>query len=120
MVPETQDIADVMVLPIKKGFSSTSVPSKLPAYMFSAKPVIAAVDFNGDTSKSIRDSNCGWVCEPENIYELSKTMIIAEKTSNKKLKEMGSMGYDYAIENFSRKKNLPKLSDIFENLLTAK
>lgn len=40
MVPETQAKADVLMLPVKKGFARYSVPSKLIAYLFSAKPVI--------------------------------------------------------------------------------
>ncbi|MDQ2862792.1 MAG: glycosyltransferase family 4 protein, partial [Bacteroidota bacterium] len=35
-VPEVQSFADVLLLPVKKGNTVSSVPSKLPAYMFSA------------------------------------------------------------------------------------
>ncbi|MDE5758182.1 MAG: glycosyltransferase family 4 protein, partial [Allobaculum sp.] len=32
-VPATQDLADIMILPVKRGFALSSIPSKLPAYM---------------------------------------------------------------------------------------
>ena len=117
-VPESQFIADVMVLTIKKGFSSTSVPSKLPAYMFSSKPIIVSVDENSDTAQSILDSGCGWVCESENIDMLAKLMIQASLTDETKLNQMGDSGYQYALNNFSRKNNLQKLSKACEDLLS--
>lgn len=117
-VPETQFIADVMVLSIKKGFSSTSVPSKLPAYMFSSKPVIVSVDKESDTAQSILDSGCGWVCESENIDMLAKLMKQASLTEETKLNQIGESGYQYALNNFSRKNNLKKLSKAIENLLS--
>ena len=116
-VPETQSTADVLVLTIKKGFSSTSVPSKLPAYMFSSKPVIVSVDKNSDTAESILKSGCGWVCESENIEMLSNLMIKASQTEKTKLIEIGDLGYEYALNNFSRKNNLWKLSKACEDLL---
>ena len=59
-VPETQAQADVMLLPVKKGFANSSVPSKLIAYMFSAKPIIASVDAESDTAECITTSGAGW------------------------------------------------------------
>jgi glycosyltransferase involved in cell wall biosynthesis len=117
-VPETQLIADVMVLTIKKGFSSTSVPSKLPAYMFSSKPIIVSVDKNSDTAQSILDSGCGWICESENVDMLAKSMMQAALTDETKLNQMGHLGYQYALNNFSRKNNLRKLLEACEDVLT--
>jgi glycosyltransferase involved in cell wall biosynthesis len=116
-VPRVQDAADIMILPVKKGFSSTSVPSKLPAYMFSGKPVIAAVDEYGDTAQSVLNSKCGWICSPENIDELANKMIVAHGTSKTKLNQMGELGFKYAIKFFSRKNNLKKLSSVCETIL---
>ena len=116
-VPKIQDMSDIMILPIKKGFSSTSIPSKLPAYMFSSKPIIASVDKNSDTAKSIIDSRCGWICDPENINELSKKLIKANNCNKNKLEKMGSLGFEYSLNFFSRKKNLSKLSRAIENII---
>ena len=116
-VPETQAIADVMVLTIKKGFSSTSVPSKLPAYMFSSKPIIVSVDNDSDTAKSVLDSGCGWVSESENVdmlVFLMKKVSLIEKTE---LNKIGHSGFKFAMNNFSRKNNLNKLCQACEDLL---
>lgn len=115
-VQETQSIADVMMLPMKKGAASSSIPSKLPAYLFSKKPVIACVDENSDSALAIKESNCGWVLQPENLKQLIKCMIEVSKTSRLELQVKGSQGYKYAIQNFSKKNNLKKLKKIIESI----
>lgn len=109
MVPATQDKADVMCLPVKKGFALSSVPSKLPAYMFSKKPVLAAVDANSDTAECIKLSNGGWTAEPENPDSIAECMKQAYGTSKEELSAIGQRGFDYAISHFSKTANLEKL-----------
>ena len=116
-VPDIQDKADVMVLPIKKGFSASSIPSKLPAYMLSAKPVIACVDCDSDTAISITEGKCGWVIDPENIDQLVDSFNKAVKMDKNELMEMGQNGLKYAMANFSRKNNFPKLCKVYEDIL---
>ena len=110
-VPATQSKADVMLLPVKKGFARSSIPSKLPAYMFSAKPVLASVDSDSDSAKCIMDAGAGWVCEPEDVGALAEAMKLCATIDVEELKRMGEAGFDYAIEEFSRTKNLQKLYD---------
>ena len=110
-VPATQAKADVMILPVKKGFAHSSIPSKLPAYMFSAKPVLASVDKDSDSAKCIIDAEAGWVCEPEDVDALATAMKSCVRTQVDVLKSMGERGFNYAIDEFSRTKNLQKLYD---------
>jgi glycosyltransferase involved in cell wall biosynthesis len=108
-VPEIQAKADVLLLPIKKGAASSSIPSKLPAYMFSKKPIIACVDKDSDSAKVIISANCGWVLPPENANILSETMKKIVILSKNDLNLVGENGFNYAMENLSKKKNLEKL-----------
>lgn len=109
-VPEIQDYADVMLLPIKKGAAGSSIPSKLPAYMFSQKPIIACVDEGSDTAKAIISSGCGWALPPENMGQLVEKMKQVLTLSEEELQEKGKNGFEYAMENFSKKKNLDLLT----------
>lgn len=109
MVPETQSKADVMCLPVKKGYAMTSIPSKLSAYMFSQKPVLASVDVESDTAMCIRDNDAGWVAFPDNIESIATAMKKAYSSSKDELKAKGRNGFNFAIENLSRTKNLKKL-----------
>ncbi len=108
-VPETQSKADVMCLPVKKGYSISSIPSKLPAYMFSKKPVLASVDSESDTAMCIHNNQAGWVTYPEDICSIANAMKQAYASSNRELQEMGMNGFHFAMENLSKKKNLPRL-----------
>ena len=106
MVPATQVKADIMCLPVRKGFAMSSIPSKLPAYMFSAKPVLASVDAESDTARCIKDSNAGWVCEPENVEQISDLMQKIVGLNAEELSTMGAYGREYAVKEFSRTENL--------------
>lgn len=108
-VPEIQSKADVMVLPVKKGYAMSSIPSKLPAYMFSKKPVLASVDAESDTAFCILKSKAGWVALPEDANSVANAMKEAYSLSVEKLNRMGENGFEFAIENLSRTKNLQKL-----------
>jgi glycosyltransferase involved in cell wall biosynthesis len=114
-VQEIQNMAHVMLLPMKKGASGSSIPSKLPAYLFSKKPVIACVDENSDSAFAIKYSDCGWVIPPENVELLVKCMKDVSELSSDQLLLKGKAGFDYAIEKFSKKNNLKKLLDLIAN-----
>ena len=111
-VPEIQAKADVLLLPLKKGIGKTASPSKLPAYMFSKKPIIASVDIDSDTSRVINESKSGWVIEPENINMMIDVMVEASLTDKTKLKIKGENGFKYAMKNLSRKNNLKSISNL--------
>lgn len=109
MVPEIQGSADVMLLPIKKGAASSSIPSKLPAYMFSKKPIIASVDIDSDSARVINEAKAGWVIEPENIDMLIDAMREASLTKKSELELKGKNGFNFAMKNLSKKNNLKQL-----------
>lgn len=109
MVPHIQESADIMLLPIKKGAASSSIPSKLPAYMFSKKPIIASVDMDSDSARVIDESCSGWVIEPENIDLLMDLMREVFLSTKSELELRGQNGYNFAMKNFSKRNNLKLL-----------
>jgi len=119
-VPEIQDQADVLLLNLSKGAAQFALPSKLSAYLFSEKPVIASVDEDSDTARFISNANCGWVVPPENIEKLTVAMINAAQTPAEKLNDYGKNGFDFASENLSKKINLHKIASIIEDILISK
>ena len=109
MVPAIQSEAHIMVLPLTRASGNTSIPSKLPAYLFSARPVIALAQSGTDVEEIIRESECGWVGEPENISWLINCFQQIEGLSNDLLISKGQYGLRYAEKYFSRQANLNKL-----------
>ena len=116
-VPEIQAQADVMMLPIKKGAASSSIPSKLPAYMFSAKPIIGYVDADSDTANAIMEAGCGWVIEPENVEKLAETMEIVCALDKDVLEDKAKKAQTYGLAHFSKKENLSRLVKVIEDIL---
>lgn len=108
-VPHIQDLADVMLLPVKKGAAMSSIPSKLPAYMFSKKPIVGSLDLESDTAKAIFQSNCGIVVEPENEEKLATGLQAISKWNDDKIKISGENGFDYAMKHLSKRSNLKML-----------
>ncbi len=117
-VPEIQAQADVMLLPVKRGAAMSSIPSKLPAYLFSKKPVIACVENNSDTACAILNANCGWIVPPEDIDQLVRTLRFVCCISRKELLDYGMKGFVYAMENFSRKNNLQKMINLLHQTIS--
>ena len=115
-VPEIQAKADCMLLPIKKGAASSSIPSKLPAYMFSAKPIIGCMDAESDTADAINQADCGWVIEPENPQLLADKLKAVAALDSTQLKEYGERALKYGLEHFSKSENLKKLTNIIVTL----
>ena len=110
-VPEIQAQADVMLLPIKKGASFSSFPSKLVSYMFSKKPIIGCTAGGSDIELAINLSNCGWVVPAENVESLRNAMQKVSKLPQADLCKLGLNGYVYAMNNLSKKNNLYKILD---------
>lgn len=111
-VPALQAQADVLLLPLKKGIAATALPSKLTAYMFSAKPIIASVDTPSEVAEIIKNSSCGWVTPSEDIEQLTEAMVESVSIPKIKMTEMGKRALAFAKCNLSQQFNLSKLSEV--------
>lgn len=118
-VADVQASADVLLLPLRKGVGHTASPSKMPAYMFSAKPILACVDRGSDVEMVIHDSRCGWVCEPENESALSEMMVRVTGMPREQLDEMGRNAREYALDHFTAARNLNVITNCIKSLINA-
>ncbi len=117
-VPALQSKADVLILPLKKGIAQTATPSKLTAYLLSAKPVIACVEDHTDVADIIKKGECGIIVPPEEIERLTEAMDNACNLSKEKLNQMGQNSRNYALKELSKEVNLTKLTGLIENLIS--
>ncbi len=114
---EIQASADVLVLSLKKNSAKFALPSKLANYMFSSKPIIVCVDEDSDTAKIVNDAKCGVVVQPENEEALVTTFHKFLYIDPEEQRIMGEKGFDFAIKNFSKDKTLPKIIQIFNDVI---
>ena len=92
--------ADLVFLSLKKNnLSKLIVPSKFQAYLSSGKPIFTTLD--GEVSKIIRETNCGFFCNTTNINIITNKIIKIKNMPSRKLVFMGKRGKDYFSKNFS-------------------
>lgn len=111
-VPLLQCMADICLLPMKRGTGMSSIPSKLPAYMFSAKPILATMEESSDTAKVIRDSSCGWIGDSEDLIWLSDKMREVATLKPSERDEFGQNGRQYGLVNFSKSLGVRHLAEL--------
>ncbi len=111
-VARLQIMADVFLLPLKRGAGSSSIPSKLSAYMFSGRPVLAMIDEDSDTAAVIRDAACGWVGPPEDEQWLSAKMKEIVAMAPQKLLTFGANGREFALAHFSKTQGVRRLAQV--------
>ncbi|MEI6809440.1 MAG: glycosyltransferase [bacterium] len=119
-VPLLQSLAHVFLLPLRKGNGMTSVPSKLMAYLLSAKPVLATVDTESDTARCILESQCGWVGEPDNAQWLAGKMAEVSGISAEALVMIGMRGREYGLRHFSKAVRVKELGEVVENAVNGR
>jgi glycosyltransferase involved in cell wall biosynthesis len=112
-----QSKSDILVLSLKKGASALAFPSKIPAYMFSSRPILAFVDNQSDIAYTIQNANCGWVVQSGDIDELKKYFIETSTINKSDLKNIGQNGKRYAFQYLSRSTNLNKIVSVIESNL---
>lgn len=115
--PELMTMADVMVLPLRKGVGRYSIPSKLAGYMLSSKPVLAFIDTGSDTADIIKNAGCGWIIPAGNEKMLTTKMKEIRTLPTEELLSLGESGRSYALAHLSKNVNLEKLSAIVSKRL---
>ncbi len=117
-VVELQAVADVLLLPIHPDASSSSIPSKLIAYMFSSKPILTSAKKDSTTGLAILANNCGFLVDEDNTwFELMSKM---RQMDPMELHEMGQNAFKYGIDRYSKEKGLLKIEKLFNQIIKEK
>ncbi|MFQ5724262.1 MAG: glycosyltransferase family 4 protein [Terriglobia bacterium] len=105
---------DLGLVTLKKTMKTPVVPSKLPTYMASARPVIASVNPESDAVELVRRAGCGLVVPPGDPGGMAAAIrqLLSHPAQSK---AMGERGRRYAVEQLSRSACVEKI----ERLLAA-
>ena len=96
----------------------SSIPSKLPAYLFSSKPVLATVDPDSDTARLIQEAKCGWIGAPEDLDWMVRKMKEVACMTNEELSIIGEKGKAFGIAHYSKKQAVQRLASIVSSSAT--
>lgn len=114
-VDEIQKMANILVLFTLDNAAIYSVPSKLPSYMMSSKPVLAFVHPDSESSRIINLSDCGWSIDSKSEAEFVEKLRELPELDSCTLDILGNNGRKFARENFSEE-NLAVLVRVIENM----
>lgn len=112
--------SDVLVLPTVGEQSLVSMPSKLIAYMLSARPIIAQASANSDLANAIATSGTGWVVTPGDQAELTRMMAHVMTLPIEEIRRMGAAGRTYALNHLTRASCLPAVIDLVKRAASGR
>ncbi len=114
-MPKYYAMADAMLVTMKKDpIISLTLPGKVQSYMAAEKPIIGAID--GETSKVISESGCGFCCAAEDAQGLADCVksFLENQTA-----DLGKNGYRMYRDHFSKDIFIKKLEEEFLNACIA-
>ena len=93
--------ADAMLVSLKdKYIFSLTIPSKIQAYMASAKPILTMLD--GEGNHVVEEAGCGITCNAGNARQLADNVIRLYRMSENERRLMGERGKEYYHKHFEK------------------
>ncbi|MGA4718490.1 glycosyltransferase family 4 protein [Fictibacillus nanhaiensis] len=112
-MPHYYGLADAMLITLKNNKAiSYTLPGKVQSYMAAGKPIIGAI--NGETSRVIKNAECGLCCNAEDYSELANLLIKFCKSNEKE--KMAQNSYKYYKKNYSKERFMSVLEGTLTNL----
>lgn len=74
-LPDMYGSADICLIPLRRGFTTESVPCKLFSIMAAGKPALASVDKGSDTWNLLQRADSGLCVEPEDPESLAEAIL---------------------------------------------
>jgi len=110
-IPEMYAASDVGLVPLKRGFTGESVPSKVMSIMAAARPLIASVDEDSETWNLIREAGCGLCVPPEEPEALARAVLELAGDRESGLR-MGAAGREVVERRYSRRAAATKYEEL--------
>jgi colanic acid biosynthesis glycosyl transferase WcaI len=100
-VPEVLASADVCAIVLKRGLGADSVPSKMYSILAAERPVLASIDRESETCRTIERANCG-ICVPPEDPQAMSDAILRLFHDDELREQLGRAGREYVVANHSR------------------
>ena len=94
-------LGDVSIVPCKKGFGGSAMPSKTWSIMATGTPVLASYDSGTDLERLILSEQVGLFSEADDVESLVKSILELYSSPERKDK-MGFNARNYVLTNMSR------------------
>ena len=104
--------ADVCIVPLRRGFSYDTVPSKIYTAMAAGRPVLASAETDSETALLLNESSAGVCVEPESAEALIEA-ITSLYDNPAYVSDMGDNGRKWIENYYSRS----VVIDAYDNML---
>lgn len=112
-MPDFFSLADAMLVSLKEEYIfSLTIPSKVQAYMASAKPMVTML--SGMGNKIVEEANCGLTAKSGDFKGLAKNVITMYHKTEEERSQLGLNGQAYYKIHFSKKVCIDKLDQIMK------
>lgn len=109
--------ASVGLVPLRKGASRASVPSKTYSYFATALPVLAAVDEGSHFDRLVRKEGVGWCAQAGDIEGVAHALREALSASEEDLHTRGSRARALYERHYSPEVGPSRFADLVERLM---
>lgn len=114
--PYIVSASDVGLIPLTEALRTPVVPGKLLDFMASGRPVIATVNPHSDTTRIIREAECGYAFSPNDSQGVAEA-ILALYRDQALARQMGLNGRAYAESHFSLKVCAEQFETLFREIV---
>lgn len=119
MMPVLMRQASVLLVTLKKDpIFALTIPSKIQAYLATARPIIACLD--GEGAKLIQEAGAGLSVAAEDANGLAQAILTLYQASAQEHEAMGLRGQAYFKKHFDEQQLITVLVQHFERLLNKK
>lgn len=101
MLSFSLSMADLHIIPLKKGMSGMIIPSKVYGIMAAARPYLAITDMHSEPARIAKEFNCGLWAKPQDIEAITEIINWALVHPDE-LEEMGNRGRRVAERHFDK------------------
>ena len=101
-LPEVIAAGDVCLVPLRKGLSTASLPSKIYTYMAAGRPLVATLDPGESAWELVERARCGILVQPERPRELAEAVLKLYRDPELR-RRYGENGRRYAEAHCDRK-----------------
>ena len=117
-VPNMYATADVGLVPLRRGFTNESVPSKIYSIMSAGRPTIASVDIGSDTWNLVRKAQCGFGTEPENPQAMADAIRALYRNRHVGT-TMGKNGREHVLKYCTYQKAAQQYHELFSSIVNT-
>jgi glycosyltransferase involved in cell wall biosynthesis len=112
------DAADVLLVHLRKDpLFTVSIPSKIQAYMFAGRPILACVE--GDAADLLERAGAGMTCCPEDPEAIAQTVRAMYDMPGAELAAMGDRGRAFYHRELSMANGVSKFEQIFQSVVSG-